>query len=979
LNLPSQPLEAALQEFSRVTGLKVMLYTDLGRGVISPKVSGTLTPDAALALLLKGAALRFEYLDAKTVAVLPRHDKTGDAQLQPLSHLSDDSTRSASKGEGGEGPEMALGGGAADSTQSRSSDTESDNDARRKRHAELEEIVVTGSRLLRSATDGPQEVMIYTNEQIEQSGQNSIADFLNTIPSVSLSTGENGFQTLGGASTVSLRGLPVGTTLVLINGRRVEVTGAASVYGNEFFDLNTIPLAAVERLEIVADGSSAVYGSDAIAGVVNIILKKNFDGLEASVKRSWATGTDESDANLAFGKRWDKGSISVIGSYQTRGDLNTSERALTASNDYTAFGGPNNNLPVCAPGNVFSVDGNPLPGGPVGSGATYAAVSRKVTSGRPTLADFNFGTLNECPLSLGSSLIPETHRTGVLLQASYKPLSSMEVFMELMYSHVKQYQSFQPEQLFGLPGSQQATVSAANPYNPFGTTVGIAVSFPSIPQISLYDTEFFRPLVGVRGAISDKWKWEVSAWESADWTHNTTSNQIQDGVGIQNALNSTDPATALNPFVAGPAGSKSYLQSFFSPSYRTLSGREKTVNGFLRGTLPGLSVNPIQIALGGEYDRESLTFDDVNTGFDAPNTRGTYQRTSYAVFGEARVPILANHSNPTNGDVLAVTLAGRRDHYNDFGAKSTPQFGGEWRPIETLLVRATFARAFKVPPFFDLYSPQTTLQNVAATDASTGQPISVTTLNGGNPNLRPLTGSSHTFGFVYSSKALPDLQVSVTNWSINEHDAIQNVGAQFILNNQNLFPGNVIRNSSGMITEVIDTAVNFGTINVEGLDYQLSYRYRSLFGLLMPTISATETYKYRATLVPGSPSVDGVSKAQDSNDWAPRWKGAVTLGWKLGSYMANVNGRYVGKYQDYSSTREIGNFWLCDANVRYVIGETFAPRNAFLRESYVEFGGVNLFNKLPQYSNYVGSNLGYDPAQADIRGRMLYARLGVKW
>jgi len=144
-------------------------------------------------------------------------------------------------------------------------------------------------------------------------------------------------KTFGGATTVQLHGLPMGSALVLLNGRRIETSGSTQAFGQEFFDLNNIPLAAVERVEIVPQGSSAIYGSDAIAGVVNILLKNNFDGLEANTKYGQASGIDESDSSLAWGKRWDKASIMILGSFQTRSELRGFDRSITRESGLHPF------------------------------------------------------------------------------------------------------------------------------------------------------------------------------------------------------------------------------------------------------------------------------------------------------------------------------------------------------------------------------------------------------------------------------------------------------------------------------------------------------------------------------------------------------------------------------------------------------------------------------------------------------------------
>jgi len=265
---------------------------------------------------------------------------------------------------------------------------------------------------------------------------------------------------------------------VLLNGRRLETSGAQA-FGN-FFDLNNIPLAAIDRIEVVADGSSAVYGSDAIAGVVNIILKKDFRGVEVNTRYSAAANLDESNSSLAWGTRWDQGSLTVIGSYQARGQLLVSQRALTASNDYTQFGGLDTNINDCNPGNVYSVDGvTPLPG--LGT-ATYAAVPAGF-KGTPSVPEFaaTAGTLNECTSSFGSTLIPQTHRAGVFAQADYALTPTLQLFTELMYSSVGEFKQDGFNALDGSPGSQAFMVSSSNPYNPFGTMVGVSGLFVTNP------------------------------------------------------------------------------------------------------------------------------------------------------------------------------------------------------------------------------------------------------------------------------------------------------------------------------------------------------------------------------------------------------------------------------------------------------------------------------------------------------------------
>jgi len=239
---------------------------------------GEFTTDEALTRILSGTGLTYRYLDAKTVTILP------------ASAIPQGSTQAQAGGQGGatspdkEGKKDSSRGfrvAQVDQGQTSSSSTveKQNKQISHQKPVQLEEVVVTGSRIPTRAGESARDVRIYNREQIEQSGQTSVSDFLNTLPSVSLSLHGAGFQLTGFTSPVTLHGLPTGTTLVLINGRRVEGPGVASSFKSNFFDLDSIPLFAIARIEVLSEGSSAVYGSDAIAGVVNIILKPNIDGI----------------------------------------------------------------------------------------------------------------------------------------------------------------------------------------------------------------------------------------------------------------------------------------------------------------------------------------------------------------------------------------------------------------------------------------------------------------------------------------------------------------------------------------------------------------------------------------------------------------------------------------------------------------------------------------------------------------------------
>jgi iron complex outermembrane receptor protein len=958
-NIEAQMLDKALLQFGAQVHMQLSFATDPATAAFrSPELKGRYTGKEALVKLLKGTRLRY-VAHRQTIEILPQvpsratelHSSSRRSRAQRLAARNDSDTETVT---------------VNDPRESNSKD----------KKETLRAIVITGSRLLASSKEGPQEVRVYDREQIDQSGQTSIEDFMSTLPSVSLNTlpSNNGYST-----TVQLRGLPEGTTLVLLDGRPLENSGLG---GGEYFDLDDIPLAAVQRIEVDENGSSAVYGSGGIAGVVNIILKKNFSGLALDARYGWAKDSRTWLTNMAVGQQWDRGGLSVIASYELNSGLMNTDRALTASNDYTGFGGPDNSLPLCFPGNVFSLTGAPLPGAPAGSGASYAAVTGPTSAATPAFSNFTYGTLNSnCAALTPYAVISSLERSSILAQGHLDITQHVQLFTEIIYSNIKQNDPETYPSLFGIPGYQQFTVSASNPYNPFGETVGIADTIPLNPAPpEIINTDFFRPLVGLRGTLAGGWQWEVAAWQSIDWTKTTQGDIIQNDTAIQNALNSADAATALNPFVRGPIGAPALVQSLFSNAYAKFMGRDRAAQAFARGPVLRIPAGDVTAVIGAEFDQSALYINELH--YYANFFQSSYRRSRNALFGESRIPLIGPRRGTQSPDIVALTVSGRYDHYSDFGNSRTGQAGIELRPVDGLLVRGTYSTAFEAPSLQQLFGPQLEYQTfVTDPEGNPGNLVPVTEFTGGNPNLRPLTGRSHTFGLVYSPAVASGLTVSVTNWNVVESNVIQEVPPQVLVDYGNLFPGRVLRGSSGQLMDVIDTEINFGSFDVAGLDYQVNYQHRIGAGRVSLDLGAAETYHYNQVLAPGQPAVEAVSQGEDDGDWAPRWKVTAGLGWAQATLSAHLDGLYTGAYYDYDSTRRIGNFWIVNANVRWRVGKWLVPSSRWFGEAYLEAGSTNLFNRGPQFSNYGFDFFGFDGAQAlaNLLGRSCYLDVGGRW
>jgi iron complex outermembrane receptor protein len=315
-DIPAQELGTALRTLAKERGFQLMYLSDTVEPRRTAGAVGEFTTDEALTRILSGTGLTYRYLDDKTVTILPASSVTsGGASTKAQEQRSNganvpNSEESKSLWDRFRVAQVDQGKASNDSSVEKQ-----DEQSAKKKGIQLEEVIVTGSRI--GTVAGGQQVQpvrTYTRKDIEQSGQSTATDFLNSLPDVSVSSfvGDRSSISGNGGTTVQLHGLPVGTTLLLLNGRRLETSS------NGFFDLNNIPVSAIERVDVLPVGAAAIYGADALGGAVNILLRQNLSGLETNATVGHAAGVTDTRANLAWGKSWERGSISLLGSYQER-------------------------------------------------------------------------------------------------------------------------------------------------------------------------------------------------------------------------------------------------------------------------------------------------------------------------------------------------------------------------------------------------------------------------------------------------------------------------------------------------------------------------------------------------------------------------------------------------------------------------------------------------------------------------------------
>lgn len=977
-----QTLATALAEFARQSREEILFAPDVVAQKQSGGVRGTMPPLAALKILLKDSGLPFSSTANGAILV-------GTAGGSALAVSATEQT-SDSKKEGKK--DSSDGFLLAQATQGQaqgdvSVEKQDEQASKKKKSDQLQEVVVTGSRIPTVAGNQVQPVRSYTREDIERSGQTTMGEFLNTLPDVS--TFQSSTQ-LGGYAmqTVQLHGLPVGTTLTLLDGRRLE----ANVQG--FFDLSTIPLAAVERVEILPVGASAIYGADSLGGAVNTILRKNFNGFEVNATLEHASAVNDPSASFAWGKSWERGSVSFIGSYQERGELLGTQReptSLTAFPDLPAATLSSIADPSCAPGNVYSVDGLNLPGLSSPEAAIPAGIS-----GRPTIGQFaaTAGKQNLCNSLRYVDITPQSRREGALLSAHYEVAQSLDLFTEVLFSHGHvEAQSGPQLSVFG-------TVTADNPYNPFGEAVNVAFAYPGAGTVQDESTTLIRPLIGVRGTVFSDWHYEATAYFSR--SKFDVGQLYSDFQGTIDALASSNPATALNPFASDAPGTSQLLSSLLNPVVASLGVRydDRVVSGqgILRGSVMQLPAGALQAVIGGEYSQNKQ--DSLYSGILAGSPSLFLRRNTYAAFSEARIPLLAGGASSPGGERLALTLAGRYDHSNDYGGKATWQSGLLWRATDTLSFRGGYGLSYQAPQLTQVSGPQSIQSGpISLPDPFRGNQIilyPLTVVFGPNFNLKPETGDSLTLGLEYSSQALPGLHTSLTWYDLKITNYINTESFQTLLAYPSLFPGAVIRAPAtvqdqqqgflGMITQINDEYYNFGDVRVAGFDADISYTLDTRVGEFTPSLAIANVYKWQSAILPNAPEVNGVGEETGlfagvgGPGWSPRWKGTAGLAWKRGPLSMNVAGRYIGRYLDTQefvpNTNEIGNTWIFDFNARYEVSQALANSSPWLAGAYVAFGAVNLLNKTPpfSYTPYM-----FDLEEYDARGRYFHLNAGVRF
>ena len=963
----------------------------------------------------------------------------------------------------------------------------------------MEAFTVTGSNIRRLDEEKTLPVTVMNSDDIDLRGVATAAELFDTLSiggPIALDEGNTlGADARGDNSAINLRGLGSGNTLVLLNGRRMPphpISMAENGVPALSTNVNQLPTAAIGRVEILRDGASAVYGTDAAAGVVNSITKRNYDGLSLRSRGSVTQhgGGNDWNTQITDGRNFNRGkdNLLVTLDYYHRDALGLSDREFSRSQDVRTtrnIPAPFNGLPITDTAGVVSRNNNfdnrlstdgsyyggfvrgnydasgafigARPTGNLGiittSGSTSATLATNGTFYLIPLVDGNIGWRQTLPShniddftvnwfqnpNLYKPILPRTDRINLTGMFHHRLGENLEAFGELLAYNAVSLTGRLPNK-FDVSTDHNIYISADNPYNPFGsrfydvngqpnadgtprlTGAPSQVQFLSgvgvIPRdfkarIITVKSQAVRLVGGLRGRLAHDWEWESAVLYGRNGTHDEEAFAVRES-RLRAALTSSDPAKAFNPFnytfklvpqasttnpyllvvdkpYSNPAALTASLYDNFIREGRTeLASWDFKING---AVFPHFWGGPIGVAAGTEWrwenykdwrppyaglnpasapyngnptDPTNLFFGPLENDFIglSPNVNLYAARTVGSVFAEVLVPIVGKTNAKPFVRKLELSVAGRVEHFSDFGTTSKPKFGLNYRPNDWIMMRSTVASSFRAP---NLVQTNTTpLQRSGSTYNDTyrsevtglsrdSNAVPVT-FRQGNAALKPENARSITAGIALSAPFYRDLTITVDYWRIHQKDVIAAVsGTTQLLLDETLLDGavqqalaagksiaqidlgsgtpNYLGNPKvardpvtpaditafnsfnathaatsqrapvGSVRSIVTDYVNLSARETQGLDYGIELRLPKT-RLGQGTIRGDASYllQYDTISDVGQPKVNDINR-----DGRTRFRGNIGLTWRRSRWTAGWLITYYGPYADTgtATTKEI--------------------------------------------------------------------------
>ena len=881
----------------------------------------------------------------------------------------------------------------------------------------IEKIEVTGSNIKRIEGESALPVTVITKKDIEKSGATTTAELLDKLQlnsggvyNISQAAGDAGKPGFSGAS---LRGLGTTNTLILLNGRRV----ANHAFDGASVDVNSIPLAAVERVEILKDGASAIYGTDAIGGVINFILKTDFRGIEGSyyktdVRRGGGT-TDKYTVTAGYGnlstQRFNvlvsydheendpiKASQRKFASTAIRPDLGfqqTSGNIIPAALRFDARGGLGNANPLAASGCAPQLGSYYLP-----------AVS-----------------LRQCRYDFTSVLdiYPPTERESVVARGTFQVTNDHQLFGEyvlvknraIFASSETPVNDFSGHGPFIYPAGGRYYPAPFNVPGPNGTTIRITptgdlgIAWRAKDggrRTNQSDSEAERSVVGAKGTLAN-WDYELGFNKS---TSKATDTYI-DGWFSERRLNAAIRTGDVNIFsITGQdqRGADLLQAAKILEVVRKSQGKTTIADLKVSKDVWQMPAGPLGLALGIESRKEELddqpqpvlfSGDIQGGGGDIPPVKA--DRRVRAAYLELNVPIVKN---------LEAQFAVRSDRYSDFGATTNPKIALRWTPTKQLLIRSSYNTGFRAPSLPDLFLPRF-FSNTADTHNDPircpgGTPIGAfvddgleceaqfQNQQGGNRDLKPEKAKQATLGIVF--EPTPGTSFGADFFWIKRRDTIATLGDNTVfdtfaatdpLNAQGFFVRN-LRAANGScvgdapasptpanvpcaINFVVQVSSNLGVYALSGVDINGAVSFNAgAAGKMRVSLDGTYIQKYKFQTEKDGPYFNNNAGTNSTNGTIVRWRHVLAFDWSKGPWGATLSENFVQNYLDDGGTRQVGNVETWDANLRW----------AGFKGLQLIVGVKNMLDRDPPASaTRQNFQIGYDAKIGDPFGRTYYGKI----
>ena len=842
----------------------------------------------------------------------------------------------------------------------------------------LDVITVTGSRIKRAEIEGALPVTVISREELQKSGDISVADYLrdttfNSFGSYQSTSGSSG----SGASTVSLRGLGASRTLILVDGRRAPTTPILGQGQN----LNSIPMAAVERIELLSDGASSIYGSDAIGGVINIITRKDYEGLEFTIGKGIPTldGGDTSEMSVLFGASSDRARVLAGASYSNRDVVFTRDRDYWMTSPGASV--YSNNF-ATAPSTATSVRlKHPVYGAAV-PGDCIAGTNLFYTTGTGTSTTCQFNH------SMTSANLTGLTTNSVFMRSDVQINDDWSVYFNADVSRVKSFGRYAPVPSSPWPGGA-IVLTPGTPNHP-GTLGGNNPKasdpyYQSLAGQKLYmfhrfaalgardgstEEDTYNFLAGFQGRVFDKVDLDFGMRYSEASGASLGKNYVVAGLA-QKAIDS-GAYNIYDPFQGNP-GSLGITATISRDLKTTL--KEMYANAsFDLFELPGGTASA---AVGAEHREEYYqdNYDPLSEGGQIVGSAGNSAsggRTVSAAYFEVLMPITKT---------LEANLAGRFDKYSDYGSDFSPKASLRWHPIESLTVRGSYGLGFRAPTL-DILTQKTTFSATFTSDPQTctlltGSPncqTQVTTYSIANPNLSSETSKQWTVGLVWD--ATPWLSMTLDHWDIHIDNQISSTSLATVVRclrglpglcptGLNTFPANTVYPNeslgvgasfdsvTGGITGAQLGYVNLGYVDVDGIDFSARTNFDLGWGKLRNQLTVGYVGNY---------SSNGGGNVADTIG-APKYRAGLNNGLTVQKFDFNWNMNYI-----HSTENDAGDGRLPSWLIHNVQATFNAPWNGAMT-----IGVNNVANKDPVFDPRLGG-ASYDSTVYDPWGRVVYLR-----